>query len=240
MSAEDFNIQVESKCPGTINGLKGSNAYADIRTKFPNVYRGLKRKQGAFVHVYSYNKKQRLDRYRDLKRGLTPQAYRLWRRTGKKKVEVKLPQIKGEVIKFYLAKNRDRISRKSSPHQENITTQDSLRINSCRPLCTLDIPSPSLTPDSSPSHSPRVSNARNYNTSRQSSPGSAITIETSDSDADMQDLDDNCREKILVKPPRPQHINSPSQQQQYMSPLISVKLINHWTNLLLLTTTKRY
>ena len=64
MTAEDYNNQLESKCPGTIPTLRGSNAYADIRSKYPNVYRGARPKPGAYHHVYSFTMKERMARYR--------------------------------------------------------------------------------------------------------------------------------------------------------------------------------
>jgi hypothetical protein len=232
MTAEDYNNQVESKCPGTILRLKGSNAFADIRTKYPNVYRGQKRKSGSFVHIYTFSRKQRLDRYRDLKRGLTPHSYRMWRRANKQKSEVRIKRIGSPLTKFYLAKYHLRMARLAAQDaQGEDTDMDTSSTHSfSQPLSELHIQTPSLTPDSSPSHSPRLTVVRNYHRSRQSSPGSAITIETSDSDADItdRDMEDNLRVKILVKPPKPDysyHTPSSSHEEKTTSPLISVKLI---------------
>jgi len=243
MSAEDYNNQLEAKCPGTIPAMRGSNAYADIRTKFPNVYRGSKRKPGSYVHIYSFNKKQRLDRLRDLKRGLTPHSFRLWRRTNKKESGVKLRKIGAELTQFYMAKYRERMARwAAQQEQEEDQDTDSEMASNKSFSQPLHIKTPSLTPDSTPSHSPRLTAVRSHHhnhvtSSRQSSPGSAITIETSDSDAEMQDPEDaNHRVRILVKPPPPlpRHhyfVPSPSSSHQQnlqkssSSPLISVKLI---------------
>lgn len=165
MTPDDYNNQLESKCPGTIAALRGSNAYADIRTKFQNVFKltNAKKRTEAWVHHYSFNKKQRLARYRDLRRGLTFPSYRLWRKTNRKSLEVKLKRMTGESVSFYMHKYKQRMARlelmqnsetadhqhTTSPTTNSIPTLTELRIQ------TLESVASGGSTDSSPANSPR-------------------------------------------------------------------------------------
>eukprot|EP00088_Acartia_fossae_P070404 TRINITY_DN9424_c0_g1_i4.p1 TRINITY_DN9424_c0_g1~~TRINITY_DN9424_c0_g1_i4.p1 ORF type:complete len:567 (+),score=158.98 TRINITY_DN9424_c0_g1_i4:159-1859(+) len=217
MTAEDYNNQLEAKCPGTIPTLRGSNAYADIRTKFPNVYRGARPKPGAYHHVYSFTMKERMARYRDLKRGLSVQAYRLFKRANKRKSEVKLQKMAVDVVKFYTAKYRERMARLEAEEakqrlqqvEEEVTedqTAASGRMEEAfkrGPLTEIQIDSGSsnsVTPSSTPSHSPRVTAIKSsQRSSRQSSPSSAILIDSDSESSDVQEVD-SLGLRILVNP----------------------------------------
>jgi len=97
-SLEEYNAEVEARCPGTLKSLKNSNANVDIRGKWNNTYKCSKKKANLWTHTYCFTTAEMEAKVQNMKAGLTPKSLRLYRRCNKKKVGLTLKKLEKETL----------------------------------------------------------------------------------------------------------------------------------------------
>jgi len=97
-SMDEYNAEVEARCPGTLKSLKNSNANADIRGKWNNTYKCSKKKANLWTHTYCFNAVEVEAKVQNMKAGLTPKSLRIYRKCNKKKVGLTLKKLEKETM----------------------------------------------------------------------------------------------------------------------------------------------
>lgn len=103
-SQESYNDELEAKCPGTIRGLRSSNANMEIKNKWNNSYRFSKKKASAWTHSYTFTAAETELKMRILRDGLVPRSLRLYRKCRKKKAKTSLRRLSEETVREVMAR----------------------------------------------------------------------------------------------------------------------------------------
>jgi len=115
----DYIKAQEARCPGTIPSLRQSNAYADIRTKFPESRKRSRREAEAWSHQYCFTDLQRRRRLRDIKNGLTLKSLRIWQRCKKREIKLNLERAPPTEVAKVLERYRQEDEKKKELLRKN-------------------------------------------------------------------------------------------------------------------------
>jgi len=112
-SIEEYNQEVEAKCPGTLKSLKNTNAHADIKGKWNVSYKCSKKKANLWTHTYCFTAAEMEAKMRVMKSGLTPKSLRLYRRCKKSKMGVEIRKVRKDAVAAVFARyaEMDRLDR---------------------------------------------------------------------------------------------------------------------------------
>jgi len=103
-SIEEYNAELEARCPGTTKGLKNSNANMDIRGKWNVTYKCSKKKANMWTHTYCFTDAEIEAKVRVMKAGLTTKSLRLYRKCNRKKVGLTLKKLEKETVASVFAR----------------------------------------------------------------------------------------------------------------------------------------
>jgi len=92
-SLDEYNQEVEARCPGTIKSLKNSNANMDIRGKWNVSYKCSKKKANMWTHTYCFTAEEMEAKMRVMKSGLTVKSMRMFRKCKRKRLGVDVKKI---------------------------------------------------------------------------------------------------------------------------------------------------
>lgn len=97
-SMEEYNAEVESRCPGTIKSFRSSNANMEIKNKWNVTYRPSKKKANLWTHTYPFTAAEMELKVRILRDGLTPRALRLYRKCAVRQAKTTLKRLPEETV----------------------------------------------------------------------------------------------------------------------------------------------
>jgi len=103
-SIEEYNQEVEARCPGTCKSLKNSNANMEIKGKWNISYKCSKKKANLWTHTYCFTAAEMEAKMRVMKAGLTPKSLRLYRRCKNKKMGVDIKKVRKDAVAAVLAR----------------------------------------------------------------------------------------------------------------------------------------
>jgi len=106
-SLEEYNADVDARCPGTIKSLKNSNAFMDIRGKWNSSFKNSRKKANLWSHTYCFTPTHVETRMRVIKAGLSLWSMRHFRRCQKKPVSVRLKRLNKDMIENLLTKKEN-------------------------------------------------------------------------------------------------------------------------------------
>jgi len=120
-SLEEYNEEVEARCPGTSKSMKNSNANMDIRGKWNMSYKCSKKKANMWTHTYCFTAAEMEAKMRVMKSGLTPKSMRLYRKCKMKKAGLTLKKLEKETMATIYARyaEMDRLDKLDQLKAEN-------------------------------------------------------------------------------------------------------------------------
>jgi len=124
-SMEEYNADVEARCPGTIKMLRSSNANMEIKNKWNNCYRASKKKANLWTHTYPFTAAEMELKVRILRDGLTPRALRMYRKCSIRRAKATIMRLPDDTVREYEARYKemtrlDNIETKSRPIRDPI------------------------------------------------------------------------------------------------------------------------
>ena len=102
---EEYNAEVDGRCPGTIRSLKNSNAFMDIRGKWTTSFRNSRKYKNSWSHTYCFTASHIEAKMRVMKAGLSSWSMRHYRRCQKKQTKVRLKRLPKDVIDGVVSRN---------------------------------------------------------------------------------------------------------------------------------------
>jgi len=103
-SLEEYNADLDARCPGTIKSLKNSNAFMDIKGKWNSSFKNSRKKANLWSHTYCFTPTHVETRMRVIKAGLSLWSMRHFRRCQKKQASVRLKRLNKDMIENLLTK----------------------------------------------------------------------------------------------------------------------------------------
>jgi len=103
-SIEEYNQEVESRCPGTSKSMKNSNANMEIKGRWNVSYKCSKKKANQWTHTYCFTAAEMEAKMRVMKSGLTPKSLRLYRRCKNKRMGVDIKKVRKDTVTAVLAR----------------------------------------------------------------------------------------------------------------------------------------
>merc|ERR1719443_364209 len=110
-SLEEYNAEIDAKCPGTIKSLKNTNAFMDIRGKWNSSYKLSRKKANLWTHTYCFTSSEVEAKERVLRAGLTGPAMRNFRKCQRKSSSVRLKRLPKDLIESVIAKNEETVKK---------------------------------------------------------------------------------------------------------------------------------